>query len=194
MSIAPDVKNWTWVLERSCPECGFDASTVAYDTVAGLTRDYAGRMVGTLGRKNAAERPDVQTWSPMEYAAHVRDVCRIFAYRMAIAARTDAVDPRVPGFAARGQDADETPDGMPVFSDWDQNITAVMARYSDQNPATVAGELTVAAETMAQVLESIPAPALGLRVRRSDGSVFTVETLSRYFVHDVIHHVHDVKG
>ena len=28
MPIVPDDKDWTWVLERPCPECGFDAATV----------------------------------------------------------------------------------------------------------------------------------------------------------------------
>jgi hypothetical protein len=23
-AITPDTKDWTWVLERACPECGFD--------------------------------------------------------------------------------------------------------------------------------------------------------------------------
>jgi len=27
-SIEPDTKDWTWVLERPCPECGFDATAV----------------------------------------------------------------------------------------------------------------------------------------------------------------------
>jgi len=27
MGIVPDDKNWTWVLERPCPECGFTAET-----------------------------------------------------------------------------------------------------------------------------------------------------------------------
>ena len=31
MSIEPDTKDWTWVLERPCPECGFDAAAVAGD-------------------------------------------------------------------------------------------------------------------------------------------------------------------
>ena len=25
--IEPDTKDWTWVLDRPCPECGFEAST-----------------------------------------------------------------------------------------------------------------------------------------------------------------------
>lgn len=28
--------------------------------------------------------------------------------------------------------------------------------------------------------------------RRSNGSVFTVRTLGQYFLHDVVHHLHDV--
>jgi hypothetical protein len=42
MPIAPDTKDWTWVLERACPECGFDARA--------FPREEAGRMV----RANAA--------------------------------------------------------------------------------------------------------------------------------------------
>ncbi len=30
--------------------------------------------------------------------------------------------------------------------------------------------------------------------RRSNGSVFTVETLAKYFLHDLEHHVRDVSG
>ena len=29
MAIIPDTKNWTWVLERPCPECGFDLEPAA---------------------------------------------------------------------------------------------------------------------------------------------------------------------
>ncbi|HEX6658909.1 MAG TPA: hypothetical protein VF065_12545 [Ilumatobacter sp.] len=28
MAIVPDDKNWTWVLERPCPDCGLETSTV----------------------------------------------------------------------------------------------------------------------------------------------------------------------
>jgi hypothetical protein len=30
--------------------------------------------------------------------------------------------------------------------------------------------------------------------RRSDGASFTVETFTRYFIHDPVHHLHDVTG
>jgi len=153
MPIVPDVKNWTWVLDETCPECGFAAADTAFDAVPPLAREYAGRLAATLTRPEAALRLTDSVWSPLEYAAHVRDVCRIFAYRTAIAARTVASDPRVPAFDARGVSAAEAADGVPV-----------------------------------------PPADRGRHVRRSDGSAFTVESLARYFVHDVIHHVHDVRG
>ena len=34
--IVPDDKDWTWVLETPCPECGFVATTVAVEDVVGL--------------------------------------------------------------------------------------------------------------------------------------------------------------
>ncbi|WP_433714559.1 DinB family protein [Nocardia sp. CA-084685] len=191
MSIVPDVKNWTWVLERSCPECGFDPEPITYAAVPDLAREYAGRLAATLERPDSAVRPDESTWSALEYAAHVRDVCRIFSYRAAIAARTDAVDPKVPGFDANGL---ESADGVPVFSNWDQDVTAVIDQYDKQDPRKVAAELTEAAEAVARAFESVPEAALGNHARRSDGSVFTLESLAVYFLHDVIHHVHDVRG
>ena len=36
--IVPDTKNWTWVLERPCPECGLDTREVAPEQVAGTDR------------------------------------------------------------------------------------------------------------------------------------------------------------
>lgn len=124
----------------------------------------------------------------------MRDVCRIFAYRTAIAARADAPDPMVPAFDARGITAEEAADGIATFSDWDQDATAVADRYGEQDPATVAVELVAAVEIVARAIESVPEADRGRRVRRSDGSGFTVESLARYFAHDVIHHVHDVRA
>ncbi|WP_063040613.1 DinB family protein [Nocardia pseudovaccinii] len=191
MPIVPDVKNWTWVLERSCPECGFDPESITYAAVPDLAREYAGRLSATLARHDATVRPDDDTWSALEYAAHVRDVCRIFTYRTAVAARTEAVDPRVPGFDAEGL---ESEDGIPVFSNWDQDVTAIADQYGKEDPRKVAAELTDAAETVARAFASVPEAILGNQARRSDGSVFTVESLAAYFLHDVIHHVHDVRG
>ena len=82
--IQPDTKDWTWVLERHCDECGFDAATVARHDIGRLLRENAAAWRPVLARSDVAIRPDEATWSPLEYACHVRDVFRLFAQRLAL--------------------------------------------------------------------------------------------------------------
>ncbi|WP_199858872.1 hypothetical protein [Frigoribacterium sp. CFBP 8751] len=46
---------------------------------------------------------------------------------------------------------------------------------------------------MADAFEAVPDDHLGRTGLRSDGSAFTVDSLARYFVHDPVHHLHDVR-
>ncbi len=82
----------------------------------------------------------------------------------------------------------------PVFASWDQDETAVAERYGEQDPATVAAELAAEAEAIATRFEAVEGDQWERPGRRSDGSVFTVASFARYFVHDLLHHVHDVTG
>lgn len=170
MPIEPDTKNWTWVTERECPECGFDASAVTVAELPALLRDNAASWAQVLRRSDVRDRPDDSTWSPLEYAAHVRDVYQLFGVRLALMLDNDD----------------------PVFEDWDQDATAVRDRYGDQDPAAVGPALLAAGESLAAGFEAVPRDAYGRVGRRSDGSVFTVETLARYLAHDIVHHLHDV--
>ena len=36
MAITPDTKDWTWVLQRPCPECGFDTQGFPVAAVPGM--------------------------------------------------------------------------------------------------------------------------------------------------------------
>ncbi|GAB3610435.1 DinB family protein [Humibacter ginsengiterrae] len=171
MAIVPDTKNWTWVLERACPECGFDASTVGFRDIPRLTRENAAGWMPVLERHDVRVRPDESTWSPLEYAAHVRDVYRVMGRRLQLLLTQDD----------------------PEFENWDQDATAVAERYGEQDPAVVSGELREAAAAIADAWEAVPDSALARSGRRSDGSVFTVESLARYFIHDPVHHLWDVR-
>ncbi|WP_433663137.1 DinB family protein [Nocardia sp. CA-128927] len=176
MPIEPDVKNWTWVVERACPDCGFDPAAIRYEDVPPLTRDSASRFAEVLTRPDAGVRPDDSTWSPLEYGAHVRDVCRLFDIRL---------DQMLRG------SADGT---VPRFANWDQDETAVTDRYDQQDPARVAVELADAADSVARSFESVPLDRRDRRGERSDGATFTVGSFATYFIHDLVHHVHDVRG
>ena len=86
MSIEPDTKDWTWVLDRPCPDCGFDATGLDRDRVPQAIRDNATLWEVVLGDDDAAVRPSSAVWSPLEYACHVRDVNVLFASYTALSA------------------------------------------------------------------------------------------------------------
>ncbi|NLV55629.1 MAG: DinB family protein [Acidimicrobiales bacterium] len=173
MAIVPDDKDWTWVLVERCPECGFDASDLDPAAVAPLVRDCA-RDWATLHAEGGitATRPDPATWSPLEYACHVRDVFLRFDARTASMLDTDD----------------------PLFENWDQDATAVEDRYAEQDPDAVVPALVAAAAAMAARLDAVTDDQWERPGRRSNGSVFTVDTLARYMIHDPIHHLWDVSG
>jgi hypothetical protein len=170
MAITPDTKNWTWVLERPCAECGFDASVIEWTDVATLVRRNAAAWPAVLERPNVRTRPDDSTWSPLEYAAHVRDVLRLYRARLAMMVETDD----------------------PLYPNWDQDATAVAERYNEQDPAVVARELREAADDIALAFEAVTGDEWQRPGRRSDGVSFTIGTFAIYFVHDPLHHLHDV--
>jgi hypothetical protein len=170
VDIEPDTKDWTWVLERPCPECGFDTRTVAPEAVAGLTRSVAADWAALLRGPGVATRPAPAVWSPLEYGCHVRDVFRIYDQRLRLMRTEDD----------------------PLFPNWDQDATAVAERYGTQDPAAVATELLAAGTTLADQFDQVTdwtRPG-----RRSDGAHFTIATFARYYVHDPIHHHRDATG
>ena len=135
MPLVPDDKDWTWVLERPCPECGFDAGSVPPESVADLLRANAAswesvlQQPGDVVRRRAAE----DRWAPLEYACHVRDVCTLYHERLDLMLREDD----------------------PLYPNWDQDATAVEQRYGEQDPAVVAVELRRAATALAAAFDGV---------------------------------------
>ena len=169
--IVPDTKDWTWVLERPCPECGFDAATVARDRIPELIRENAAAWQRVLSSSaRLSERPSDDRWSALEYACHVRDVFRLYDYRLGLMLTEDD----------------------PAYPNWDQDATAVEDRYNEQDPSIVARELRDAAEALARSFEGVRDDSWGRTGTRSDGARFTVDTFARYMIHDPAHHLHDV--
>ena len=169
-SIEPDTKDWTWVLSRPCPECGFDPTSVHHTEVADRIRDDASHWLRRLGEPRPAERRRPAVWSTLEYGCHVRDVHRIFQHRVQLMLT----------------------EHDPQFPNWDQDEAAIADDYGSQDPATVAAELFDAARVVADTYAAVPADAWSRRGLRSNGSEFTIATISVYHLHDVLHHAHDV--
>ncbi|WP_418275163.1 DinB family protein [Isoptericola jiangsuensis] len=168
--IVPDTKDWTWVVADPCPECGFEPTDVVPSAVGSVVRSTLPRWREALSRPDVRTRPVPETWSALEYGAHVRDVFTIFDARLALMLGTDGAE----------------------FDNWDQDAAALEGRYAELDPATVSAELTAAGEAVAARFDAVGADQLERTGLRSNGSTFTVRTFGRYFVHDVVHHLHDV--
>lgn len=169
--IVPDEKDWTWVIDRACPDCGFDASTTSSMAVADLIRRNAGDWRSLIGSGRIhSGRPDDQTWSSLEYACHVRDVYRRYLERLELMLTQND----------------------PLFPNWDQDASAVDDAYDTQDPKVVAAELSADADALALRLDHLTADEWARPGRRSDGASFTVDRIVRYMIHDPIHHVWDV--
>ena len=169
-TIAPDTKDWTWVIGAPCPECGSVAAELTVAQIPGVVRDTAGVFAAALRMPGAAVRPRRDRWSVLEYACHVRDVNRIFADRVRLMLA----------------------ESEPLFPNWDQDATAQTDRYDLQDPEVVARELLAAADAAAARYASVPAEAWGRRGLRGNGSEFTVESIARYHLHDLVHHCWDI--
>lgn len=168
--IEPDTKDWTWTIEQVCPDCGFAAGEVPPEQVAGLVRELTTPWPEVLARPDVWERPRPQVWSPLEYGAHVRDVCDVFGARLQLMLTQD----------------------VPTFADWDQDAAALAKDYLAEDPDEVAAELDIAAGGLARGYTRVTGSAWGRGGIRSNGSEFTVLTLGQYALHDLAHHLWDV--
>ena len=65
--IVPDDKDWTWVLTRACPDCGFDPDRVHHTDVAEHIRSDAADWVTRLAQAGVSTRPAPGVWSHLEY-------------------------------------------------------------------------------------------------------------------------------
>ena len=174
---APDSKDWTWVLERPCPECHFDVASIDRNRLGALFRANAAAWRAILSRGSIVTRrppsPDgTVVWSALEYGAHVRDVYQLFHDRV-----RDML----------------TKDG-PTFRNWNQDRAAIEGRYQEEDPGRVAYRLAVTSGEVADIVDRIHGDQWDRTGARSDGSTFTVASLLDYLLHDVTHHVHDAEA
>ena len=170
MPIVPDTEDWTWVLERPCPDCGFDAREFPRHRVGDMVRENAMRWQEVLTGPDVEVRRRSDRWSALEYACHVRDVFAVY-------------DERLQRMLAE--------DG-PHYENWDQDATAIEECYGEQDPANVTGQLLAIGAQLAERFDAVDGEQWSRTGFRSDGAAFTVETFARYFIHDPVHHLHDV--
>lgn len=171
MTISPDTKDWTWVLRERCPDCGLDAGSVPLAQIGPRIREATSGWTERLGRPDVALRPELFTWSPLEYGAHVRDVLTVMRGRLHLMLENDD----------------------PGFPNWDQDRAAVDGKYDQADPKDVAAAIAANTELLSSDFAAVPEEHAGRTGLRSNGSRFTVLTLGQYALHDLVHHAWDVR-
>lgn len=162
--------------DERCEECGFEYQSVQPDHAVAALRGFPKRYRAPLTRLLPGEndsilraRPDPAVWSALEYAAHVRDV-----------------------FGAYGERIQQTlVEHRPVFDDIGPDEMAAEGRYNEQDPSVVADELAASAESLALVLEGVPADGwdrVGIRYGQERSVLFTAQRA----VHEGHHHLLDI--
>ena len=166
----PDSRDWTFVLEAGCPECGYELHDPAL-TGERLRADVP-RWQAVLERPDVAERPSAGVWSPLEYASHSRDLVAV------LGARVEAM----------------LTEDRPTFADYDGEAEAVLQQFWTGDPAEVVREIADRTESTVAVLGRVAGDDWERTGLRCDGRPFTITELCRYLLHDVEHHLHDVDG
>ena len=157
-----------------CDECGFDydvttAAAAGGDIVAGAEQIAA--AVGD-GAADVAGRRRPDTWSPLEYGCHVRDVLLVQRERVLAARREDAPSP-----GPMGRDERVDHDG-----------------YSEQDPVAVARQLRDAAVLLSNVLDRLgPDWDRTLVYTYPEPSVRSLRWVAVHTVHEVRHHLGDIR-
>jgi hypothetical protein len=168
-----DNRDWTIVLREPCSECGVDVRPIAATDLADRLHQSIDAWIDHLEGPDARPdqliaRPAPSTWSAVEYACHVADVMDLFQHRIFLMLTEDD----------------------PTFESWDPEAAA--EQYAGRSPHDAAQLLRGASNRLGNVFDSL-APHLWERTgQRADGAAFTVLSLSQYFMHDNLHHLHDV--
>jgi hypothetical protein len=170
MTIIPDDKDWTWILERPCPECHFSTASLELTSMAEVVLELATAWQRVVLGPEVRKRPSASTWSPLEYSCHVRDVFSLYATRLRAMIANSGV----------------------AYPNWDQDAAAIALDYEHADPVTVARELDENGRDLAHAFATVDGDLWGNLGTRSDGKTFTIATFAQYFAHDPIHHLYDV--
>ena len=160
-----------------CPGCGLDAAAVDRadlgPSLLAEARSWEDELADLAADDDALRhRPSPGTWSALEYAWHAGDVLHVFAERV----------------RRMRQEAD------PDLGWWDQDAAAVEGRYNERPVDEVRARIADGAVALALGLPRLDDPAAWERTgTRRETERFTIDTLTRFALHESAHHRLDAR-
>lgn len=157
-----------------CAGCGFEYDLDDATGAGAAIVEGAGELAVLLGGdRDVRTRPDPDTWSPLEYGCHVRDVLLVQRERVLAAVITDR-----PSFDPMNRDERAGHDG-----------------YADQAPDRVGRQLGEAAYLFANVLSRLTPDEWDRVLMYSYPKLFerSLRWVAVHTVHEVQHHLLDVR-
>ena len=158
-----------------CDECGFtydedlawSAGTAIVDEVHGIAEAIR------TGDERVRVRPAPGTWSPLEYACHVRDVLLVQRERVLLARQVEDLSP------------------VPMGRD----VRAELDGYADQDPVDVVRQLGDAAAMFERVLDRLGADWDRTMTYNSPApATRSLRWVAVHTLHEVVHHRRDIQG
>jgi hypothetical protein len=169
-------EGWDWVRIQgeACPQCAHNPASLPVSALGEAgTAEAAAWQSYLLAADSGALRqsPAPGVWSPLQYAAHVRDMFRVFGDRVLLAIEFD--NPTVQGY----------------FPTEDE-----CRAYNTLDAAEIAAEVDAQADRLARVSADRDGDDWVRTVMRDGVDRFTVAGLGCFAVHEAHHHLRDATG
>ena len=173
-------EGWQWprIQHEPCPQCGYNPSALDPVELGAVAVELAAEWREFLlqaPEDYLRHVPEPGVNSPLQYAAHVRDILQVYGARMVLGIEQDS--PTVPIF-------------NPPQAVWEE--------YNRLDPAELAQDIETQAHRLAEIVDGVGPDAWPRIVVNDRGQygvyTFTVAGLARNAVHESYHHLLDAKG
>jgi catechol 2,3-dioxygenase-like lactoylglutathione lyase family enzyme len=154
---------------QACAGCGLVAADLPARGLGAQVRDEVhalGRVLEAADDDAVRVRPAPDSWSALEYGVHVRDLLNVFAERIV---RTLA-------------------EHEPELGWWDHEAAIADGMANESFVEAVVDDLGRNASKLSESLRMVTEEDWSRAATRRAGERFTVESMARFTLHEVVHH------
>jgi hypothetical protein len=160
-------------VDDHCEECGFDARNLSTDEVSARLGRVPGDVQSALAVRDPAllrQRPDPETWSPIEYLGHLRD---LMAWHR---------------FLIEQGIAEDRP-AVPVV---DPDASVADSGYADADVDQLFGQFTRRVDRLRARIDALEPGQAARKIQWVQGQEIDVQLVARSALHEGFHHTADL--